>query len=175
MSREPILSAEDAAPANNPSPGNPSSELAAVNLLTREEETMLRPRKLEEMVGQRKVYERLMIAVEAASIRKEPLGHILLDGLFALVIIVSLATMWVSPAELLPADEPTAARRHAPRVSSQNLDVALLIDRKALIYRSLDEGLGLVLAVQPDGPALGHVDGDVACLDDGILIFLRAA
>ena len=71
--------------------------------------------------------------------------------------------------------DPGRTNRHAPRVSSQNLDVALLIDRKALIYRSLDEGLGLVLAVQPDGPALGHVDGDVARLDDGVIIFLRAA
>jgi Holliday junction DNA helicase RuvB len=32
------------------------------------------------MVGQRAVYERLKIAVDAARIRSEPLGHILLDG-----------------------------------------------------------------------------------------------
>ncbi len=32
------------------------------------------------MVGQREVYERLKIAVDAARIRREPLGHILLDG-----------------------------------------------------------------------------------------------
>ena len=35
---------------------------------------------MREMVGQRKVAERLAIAVDAASKRKEPLGHILLDG-----------------------------------------------------------------------------------------------
>jgi Holliday junction DNA helicase RuvB len=35
---------------------------------------------MEDMVGQREVYERLMIAVDAARIRKETLGHILLDG-----------------------------------------------------------------------------------------------
>ena len=33
-----------------------------------------------EMVGQQEVYERLKIAVDAAMKRKEPLGHILLDG-----------------------------------------------------------------------------------------------
>ena len=35
---------------------------------------------MEDMVGQRDVYERLKIAVDAARIRSEPLGHILLDG-----------------------------------------------------------------------------------------------
>jgi len=72
MSREPILSAEDAAA---PEPAAPT-----VQTLSPEEDTALRPKRLEDMVGQRKVYERLMIAVQAAQIRKEPLGHILLDG-----------------------------------------------------------------------------------------------
>ena len=40
----------------------------------------LRPQRMEEMVGQRAVYERLLIAVDAAMKRDEPLGHILLDG-----------------------------------------------------------------------------------------------
>ena len=40
----------------------------------------LRPKKMDEMVGQREVYERLMIAVDAARKREEPLGHILFDG-----------------------------------------------------------------------------------------------
>jgi Holliday junction DNA helicase RuvB len=35
---------------------------------------------MQEMVGQRKVYQRLHIAVDAAQKRGEPLGHILLDG-----------------------------------------------------------------------------------------------
>ncbi|MEM8946744.1 MAG: Holliday junction branch migration DNA helicase RuvB [Planctomycetota bacterium] len=72
MSREPILSAEDA---------TTTSEVPAGQVLSQEEyNAALRPRRMEEMVGQRKVYERLMIAVEAAQIRQEPLGHILLDG-----------------------------------------------------------------------------------------------
>ncbi|MEM8678148.1 MAG: Holliday junction branch migration DNA helicase RuvB [Planctomycetota bacterium] len=40
----------------------------------------LRPQTMDEMVGQRAVYERLQIAVDAASKRNEALGHILLDG-----------------------------------------------------------------------------------------------
>jgi holliday junction DNA helicase RuvB len=72
MGREPILSAEDVtAAAELPSP------YAA---LSREDDYALRPKRLEDMVGQREVYERLSIAVNAARIREEPLGHILLDG-----------------------------------------------------------------------------------------------
>lgn len=40
----------------------------------------LRPQRMREMVGQREVYERLMIAVDAAIKRQEALGHILFDG-----------------------------------------------------------------------------------------------
>ncbi len=75
MPREPILSADslrDVA-ANAP----PSRE--ALEKL-RDDEIALRPRHMHEMVGQRKVAERLAIAVDAARKRKEPLGHILLDG-----------------------------------------------------------------------------------------------
>jgi Holliday junction DNA helicase RuvB len=40
----------------------------------------LRPQRMREMVGQRQVYARLEIAVDAAAKRGEPLGHILFDG-----------------------------------------------------------------------------------------------
>jgi Holliday junction DNA helicase RuvB len=45
-----------------------------------EEDHSLRPSRMSEMVGQREVYERIRIAVEAAQKRDEPLGHILFDG-----------------------------------------------------------------------------------------------
>ena len=40
----------------------------------------LRPQKLNEVIGQRKVVERLRIVLDATLRRKEPLGHILFDG-----------------------------------------------------------------------------------------------
>jgi holliday junction DNA helicase RuvB len=40
----------------------------------------LRPQRMRDMVGQREVYARLEIAVDASSKRGEPLGHILFDG-----------------------------------------------------------------------------------------------
>jgi Holliday junction DNA helicase RuvB len=72
MAREAILSSDDA-----DEPLEPPARYAA---LSREDDLALRPQRMEDMVGQRAVYERLSIAVDAARIRKEPLGHILLDG-----------------------------------------------------------------------------------------------
>ena len=45
-----------------------------------DEDRDLRPQRMSDMVGQRDVYERLLIAVDAARKRDEPLGHILFDG-----------------------------------------------------------------------------------------------
>ncbi len=44
------------------------------------QDVTLRPRRMDEMVGQRDVIERLKIAIDAAQSRGEPLGHILFDG-----------------------------------------------------------------------------------------------
>jgi Holliday junction DNA helicase RuvB len=72
MSREPILSGDDVF-----EPAEPASSYLSTS---REEDLALRPQRMEDMVGQRTVFERLSIAVDAARIRQEPLGHILLDG-----------------------------------------------------------------------------------------------
>ena len=45
-----------------------------------DEERDLRPHSMHDMIGQRSVYERLKIAVDAAIKRSDPLGHILFDG-----------------------------------------------------------------------------------------------
>ncbi len=45
-----------------------------------DEDRDLRPQRMHEMVGQREVYARLQIAIDAAMKRDEPLGHILFDG-----------------------------------------------------------------------------------------------
>ena len=55
---------------DRPPTGSPEAEF----------ENALRPRRLSEVVGQRKVVERLGITLDAARRRGEPLGHLLLDG-----------------------------------------------------------------------------------------------
>jgi holliday junction DNA helicase RuvB len=77
MPREPIITAADL-PEPDPDPSRGGSPDASSKL--RDDEIALRPRHMSEMVGQHKVAERLAIAVDAAQKRKEPLGHILLDG-----------------------------------------------------------------------------------------------
>nr|WP_231934338.1 Holliday junction branch migration DNA helicase RuvB [Botrimarina colliarenosi] len=44
------------------------------------DDVALRPKYLRDIIGQRDVCERIGIAVEAAAKRREPLGHVLLDG-----------------------------------------------------------------------------------------------
>jgi len=45
-----------------------------------DEDRDLRPQRLQDMIGQRDVFERIQIAVDAAIKRGEPLGHVLFDG-----------------------------------------------------------------------------------------------
>lgn len=47
---------------------------------TEENDSLLRPKRISEIVGQREVAEVIQIAIEAAKMRQDPLGHILLDG-----------------------------------------------------------------------------------------------
>lgn len=73
MSREPILGPSDSNPQNTP-PVNDFRYDAS------DEDRALRPQRLSEMIGQREVFARVEIAVQAAQRRGEPLGHILFDG-----------------------------------------------------------------------------------------------
>ena len=74
MPRERILS------GNSRDTDEPAPESRENLAKLRDDEIALRPRHMHEMVGQRKVAERLAIAVDAARKRKEPLSHILFDG-----------------------------------------------------------------------------------------------
>src|ERR1700682_6056975 len=65
--REPIL--QSAAPDDD-----------AAKAIVDEDDGNLRPQRMRDMVGQREVYARLEIAVDAARKRGETLGHILFDG-----------------------------------------------------------------------------------------------
>ena len=83
--REPIVKAtsvEDSTTSIGPSQGGGPHAIfgtAAANPPD-EDDRLLRPQRMKDMVGQREVAERLWIAVDAAQKRSEPLGHILFDG-----------------------------------------------------------------------------------------------
>ena len=86
MAREAILKnsvTDKNKPADKDPPvidnGNPAADRG--NPVTdKDEDRELRPQRMSEMIGQREVYERLLIVVDAARKRNEPLGHILFDG-----------------------------------------------------------------------------------------------
>ena len=55
-------------------------ETAQTESIPTEQDHSLRPKLMDDMVGQQDVIERLRIAIEAAQQRGEPLGHLLFDG-----------------------------------------------------------------------------------------------
>ena len=76
----------------------------------------LRPKLLTDVVGQQKVITRLKITLDAAKMRNEPLGHLLLDGPPGLGK-TTLAT--VIPASWEPiCKSPPARRSPPPRICS---------------------------------------------------------
>ena len=88
MPREAIISNSDDNPSRKRKQSTESVESADNNATSSktalqrnaEEDSALRPKRMDEMIGQRDVYERIKITVDAALKRREPLGHILFDG-----------------------------------------------------------------------------------------------
>lgn len=76
MAREPILQREDTEPLT----GGQTEDRARRQQVNEEDDRALRPQHMADMVGQRAVYERISIAVDATTKRNETLGHILFDG-----------------------------------------------------------------------------------------------
>jgi len=133
MSREPILSADDVATP---------PELPAKAPLTREEDMALRPQRMEDMIGQREVYERLKIAVDAAAIRSEPLGHVLLDGppglgktTFATCIPKALGV----PLQIASGATLTAPKDLLPYLSNAEGGSVLFIDEIHRLPKAVEE------------------------------------
>jgi len=104
----------------------------------------LRPRRLDEMVGQRDVIERLKIAIDAACGRGEPLGHILFDGppglgktTFATVIPAEMGTT-VQMANGAGLSAPKDLLPYLTNVSEKSV---LFIDEIHRIPKSVEEYL----------------------------------
>ncbi|MDR3108135.1 MAG: Holliday junction branch migration DNA helicase RuvB [Planctomycetaceae bacterium] len=74
MPREKIISADEVELDSQ------TSVASALPRKVSEDDNVLRPQRMFDMIGQREVFERIQIAVQAARNRKEPLGHILFDG-----------------------------------------------------------------------------------------------
>lgn len=113
MVREPVIRGGDNAGDLPPGAGGPFADPSRDDRFDDE----LRPQRLDDVIGQREVVERLKIMLNAARKRKEPLGHLLFDGppglgktTFATVIPRELGTevqitsgpVLSAPKDLLP-------------------------------------------------------------------------
>lgn len=111
MARETVISG----PSDDEEEFRPSR--SSLDLKNSEFDEQLRPQRLVDIVGQRKVVDRLQIMLDAARLRKDPLGHLLLDGppglgktTFATVLpkelgvecLITSGPLLTAPKDLLP-------------------------------------------------------------------------
>ena len=116
----------------------------AASPLVQDEDRDLRPQWLSEMVGQRAVYERIKIAIEAALKRGEPLGHILFDGppglgktTFALCIPRELGV----PLQIANGATLKAPKDIIPYLTNAAERSVLFIDEIHRMHKSVEEFL----------------------------------
>lgn len=111
---------------------------------TDEVDRLLRPQRMAEMVGQRAVYERLMIAIDSARKRGEPLGHILFDGppglgktTFALCIPRELGV----PVQIASGANLKAPKDLLPYLTNAEARSVLFIDEIHRMQKAVEEFL----------------------------------
>lgn len=80
MGREPVIRKARDADRDDAAPRAAADSSQPVDLDDRRLDDELRPKSLADVIGQRKVKERLKIMIEATRNRGEPLGHLLFDG-----------------------------------------------------------------------------------------------
>ena len=111
---------------------------------TNDDVRLLRPQSMNEMIGQRDVYERLKIAVDAADKRDDTLGHILLDGppglgktTFALCIPRDLGV----PVQLTSGPALSAPKDLVPYLTNASERSILFIDEIHRLPTAVEEYL----------------------------------
>ncbi len=109
-----------------------------------DDERDLRPQSMDEIVGQRDVFERLHIAVDAATKRGDALGHILLDGppglgktTFAMCIPKSLGV----PMQLTTGAALSAPKDLVPYLTNASERSVLFIDEIHRLPTAVEEYL----------------------------------
>lgn len=111
---------------------------------SREQDGSLRPKRMDEMVGQRDVIERLKIAIKAAQARSEPLGHILFDGppglgktTFATVIPADMG----APVQMANGAGLKAPKDLLPYLTNLSEGSVLFIDEIHRVPKAVEEYL----------------------------------
>jgi Holliday junction DNA helicase RuvB len=137
VSREPLIQPDDDS-------NDDQRQLRPQSETTNDDVRLLRPQSMNEMIGQRDVYERLKIAVDAADKRDDTLGHILLDGppglgktTFALCIPRDLGV----PVQLTSGPALTAPKDLVPYLTNASERSILFIDEIHRLPKAVEEYL----------------------------------
>ncbi len=119
-------------------------ETSAALVTPPEPDNSLRPKTIDDMVGQRDVIERLKIAIEAAQKREEALGHILFDGppglgktTFATVIPAEMGTT----VQMANGAGLKAPKDLVPYLTNVSQNSVLFIDEIHRVPKSVEEYL----------------------------------
>ena len=138
MARDIILS------NNPPADDDDPDKRLSNNPPAKDDDPDLRPRRLAEMVGQKKVINRLQIAIDAAKERKDVLGHILFDGppglgktTFATVIPAEMGV----PVDFLSGPTLRAPKDLVPSLTNLRPSQVLFIDEIHRIPKAVEEYL----------------------------------
>jgi len=136
MPRERIVSSDD-----QDEPVGPLTSAMDVEVDPRLDE-QLRPQRMRDVVGQREVFARLDIALDAARKRGEPLGHILFDGppglgktTFATVIPRELGTT----LQIASGAGMTAPKDMLPYLTNASAGSVLFIDEIHRLPKAVEE------------------------------------
>lgn len=139
MVREPILHAR-----TDDAPQPMRRSITSTAFSESDDDRDLRPQRMVDMVGQREVFDRLQIAVDAARIRGEVLGHILFDGppglgktTFATVIPRDLGV----PLQIASGAALAAPKDLIPYLSNAEEHSVLFIDEIHRLPKAVEEFL----------------------------------
>ncbi|WP_430454298.1 Holliday junction branch migration DNA helicase RuvB [Rhodopirellula europaea] len=149
MAREAIYQQSNPDPGGDPPEDGPPNEKGVADGGEEPDrgpdpDVTLRPQRMAEMVGQQDVIERLRIAIDAAQVRGEPLGHILFDGppglgktTFATVIPSEMKTT----VQMANGAGLKAPRDLLPYLTNVSRGSVLFIDEIHRVPRAIEEYL----------------------------------
>jgi len=141
---EELRGAGGSVPPDSGSPGASGGSTGDDGTPDEGNDVRLRPRRMDEMVGQRDVIERLKIAIDAAKKREESLGHILFDGppglgktTFATVIPAEMGV----PVQMANGAGLKAPKDLLPYLTNVSEKSVLFIDEIHRIPKNVEEYL----------------------------------